>query len=671
MKSDSGLLSTVKIVRRILVVEFLAVLTGTSVSYAGCKPVHSIRTVECKGNIRQGYIARINQTKINTVNLTDTNPNAPSGKNQLHKQIVNVAAGAIISSNPRVQLWTMNDQTGAVATPIYSISALINADSTLKNSGNIQNIDGGKASNIAVHLGGDNSKLINTAGGVIVAEVTSQGLGKPISTTTVRSTTTFLDNTPTIVSGAPYGVVNGPITTYARDSGVVAVNTELHGENFIENHGIISAKHAGVGRVWAVAAAGKSDVMTVDNYGIISAARTQPLILISNTAASLRGAVSGEKNIKDATTAYSDAPSIAYAAGIFSEEELLKVTIHNHLGGIVEASGDLAAALYQRANELHIVNNGTIQYSKGAGSIASGVAIVSYEAPFNEVEDEKLKVIIGKTTLKNTGKVIGDVRIIDVNGLFEMASEIAGYDQSYIKVAGRRDSVIDNSGAMQNLLLGTGSHKLTNSGTIAGNVNVNQRFIYKYSATNATNNYPMGRFPAGQAATTCIALNIPLPGCLPSKFYMAGDEQHGYDTEAEFLAANPDKQFILENSGVIAGDLNIATVAASHVTLSPVVKGGGEGSSLDNPSKSIGTINGTLKVTDASGVSTAGAVAVIKPIVTNPALIKSGQYYQVAQQFYGEILPKIESSDQIIWSVHKTSNNALVISATVNTAEPK
>lgn len=540
---------------------------------------------------------------------------------------------------------------------LFSASALINADSTLNNKGTIQNKSVRKVNNIAVLLGGDNAKLVNLAGGVVSAEISAKSLTKPISTSTVRTTTTFADGTPSVTAGAPHGVLSSPVTTYAFDSAVIGVATELHGHNIVENHGLINARHAGIGKVWAVAASGKSDTFTLENYGTISAARTQPLTLTTNTAASLKGTVAGTEKLKIASTIYGEARNIAYAAGIFSEEELMDVTINNHKGGTIEASGDLVAAVYQRSNILTITNDGTISYSKGAGSVGGGVAIVSYEAPFNEVEDGYLQIIIGKTYLKNTGKIIGDVRMVDVNGLSEMASQVAGYDQAYMKVAGRRDSIIDNSGSMQNLVLGTGNHKLINSGTIAGNVNVDQKFIYKYAATNATNNYPVGTFAAGQVATVCLAPDVPLKGCLPSKWFIAGDEEHSYHTEAEFLATNPDKTFVLENSGTITGDVNIATVPGSHITLSPVIAG-------EISDKNISAIQGILKIADASGTSTANSTVVVKPIVINPALIKTGQSYTVAKQFFGEALPKVENSENVSWTAKKVSN-ALMIEAMV------
>ncbi|NOS96932.1 MAG: hypothetical protein HOP25_00470 [Methylotenera sp.] len=632
----------------IAVISTLNVVTAT----AACTK-QSASTVVCKGNLNHGYLARVNQTIINTSNLSETNPNAPEGKNLLNKLTVNIAEDAKVLANPRVQLWTTNDQTGAVATPIFTVSILVNADSTINNRGAIENNSVSKVNNVAVLLGGNQAKLVNLAGGVVSAEISAKNLTKPISTSTVSTTTTFTDSTPTIVSGAPHGVLNGPVTTYGFDAAAIGVDTELHGHNAVENHGVISARHAGTGKVWAVAAAGKADTFSLENYGTISAERTQPLILTTNTAASLKGTVKGAEKLKVASTSYGEARNIAYAAGFFTEEEQMESTVHNHKGGTISGSGDLVAALYMRSNLLNITNEGTISYNKGSDSFGGGVAIVSYEAPFNEVEDGFLQISIGKTSFKNTGNIIGDIRMVDVNGLAEMASRVAGYDQAFMKVAGRRDSVIDNSGSMQNLVLGTGNHTLTNSGMIDGNINVNHKFIYKYAATNATNNYPVGTFAAGQAATVCLAPDVPLKGCLPSKWFMAGDEEHSYNTEADFLAANPDKTFVLENSGTITGDVTVATVAGSQITLSPVIAG-----------ENIGTIQGVLKFSDVNGASTADSTAVIKPIVRNPALVKTGKSYQVAKQFFGEALPKVESSGNISWRAQKVSN-ALVIVATV------
>ncbi|HPX88973.1 MAG TPA: hypothetical protein PL133_06875 [Methylophilaceae bacterium] len=638
-------------IRKQILVAVIAALNAVTAS-AACN-YQSTSTVVCKGNLTHGYLARVNQTMMNTSNLSETNPNAPEGSNLRNKLTVNIAKGAIVSPNPRVQLWTTNDQTGAIATPIVSASALINADSTLNNSGTIQNNSASKVNNIAVLLGGDKAKLVNQVGGVISVEVSAKNLTKPIATSTVTTSIVFADGTPPMKAGAPHGALNGPVTTYGFDSGAIGVDTELHGHNVVENHGIISAKHAGIGKVWAVAAAGKADTFALENYGTISAERTQPLIITTNTAASLKGTVKGAEKIKVASTSYGEARNIAYAAGFFTEEEQMESTVHNYKSGTISGSGDLAAALYMRSNLLNITNEGTISYNKGAGNFGGGVAIVSYEAPFNEVEDGFLQIIIGKTALKNTGKIIGDVRMVDVNGLAEMASKVAGYNQAFMKVAGRRDSVIDNSGTMQNLVLGTGNHKLINSGTIAGNVDVNQTFIYKYAVTNTTNNYPVGTFAAGQSATVCLASDVPLKGCLPSKWFMAGDEEHSYNTEAEFLAAHPDKTFVLESSGTITGDVNITTVADSHITLSPIISG-----------ENAGAIQGILKITDANGASTADSAAVIKPIMSNAALVKTGQSYTVAKQFFGESLPKVETNGNVSWVAKKVSN-ALVIEATV------
>ncbi|NOS95092.1 MAG: hypothetical protein HOP26_01550 [Methylotenera sp.] len=634
----------------------MLVAASIDTANAACVLETSKPVVNCAGNIQTGYLARKNQLIIDTKNLSETNINAPDGSNLRNKFTVNVSRGAKVSANPRVQIWTANDQTGAIATPIYSVSTLVNSNSTINNRGTIQNNSVSKVNNVAVLLSGDQAKLVNLAGGVVSAEISANNLIKPISTSTVSTDIVFADGTPPMKAGAPHGVLNGPVTTYGFDAAAIGVDTELHGHNVVENHGVISARHAGIGKVWAVAAAGKADTFVLENYGTISAERTQPLILTTNTAASLKGTVKGAGKLKVASTSYGEARNIAYAAGFFTEEEQIESTVHNHKGGTISGSGDLVAALYLRSNLLNITNEGTISYNKGSGSFGGGVAIVSYEAPFNEVEDGFLQISIGKTSFKNTGNIIGDIRMVDVNGLAEMASKVAGYDQSFMKVAGRRDSVIDNSGTMQNLVLGSGDNKLTNSGKIDGNINVNQTFIYKYAATNATNNYPVGTFAAGQSATVCLAAAVPLKGCLPSKWFLAGDEEHSYLTEEDFLVANPDKRFVLENSGTITGDVMIATVAGSHITISPVISA--------ESSENNSSIQGTLKIADAKGISSADSTAVIKPIVSSSALVKSGQSYTVAKQFFGEVLPKVESSGNVSWIVKKV-NNALVIEAVV------
>jgi hypothetical protein len=195
-----------------------------------------------------------------------------------------------------------------------------------------------------------------------------------------------------------------------------------------------------------------------------------------------------------------------------------------------ETSDDLTAALYPPSNEMHITNGGTIRYHRGSGRLG-GVALVSYEAPLNEVEDVALQATVGHTTLTNTGRIVGDSRMIDIDGLLDMASEASVYAKSQLNIAGRRESLIENSGAMQNIVLGAGSRKVSNSGTIAGSIRVNQNVIYYDSATNATKKYPAGTFPSGQPPPSRVPPGVPPPGCLPSRFYLTGDMERGYQMD--------------------------------------------------------------------------------------------------------------------------------------------
>lgn len=100
---------------QILIAAIVALNAATAT--AACKS-QSASTVVCSGSLNHGYLARVSQAKINTSNLSETNPNAPEGSNLRNKLTVNIAKGTIVSPNPRVQLWTINDQTGAISTPI-------------------------------------------------------------------------------------------------------------------------------------------------------------------------------------------------------------------------------------------------------------------------------------------------------------------------------------------------------------------------------------------------------------------------------------------------------------------------------------------------------------------------------------------------------------------------
>jgi len=634
---------------------------------AACTTVGT--TVTCTGAIA-GYLARTVPSLVDTLNLTDANPNAPTGSNSLVGLTVNVNSGASVTKNSAVQMWAINDNTGATTTPIYSIAAMINGATTLNNSGSITNLNGGKANNVSVQLGGDDAKLVNKAGGVINSTIDAPALSSVIgssaagvygtSQTTLASgvyttTTTFADGTPTVVNTATAGTAGSVSTLFTVNSAVMGVNTDVHGQFTVENRGTISANHAGVGKVWGVAASGKSDEMTVENYGTISATRTQAITLTTNSASSLKGTVTGGGGTQ----------SLGVGAAVYSEEELALVDIHNHEGATISATGDLNAAIYQRANEVNIINDGTISYTQGLVGTLGGVAISSNEAPFGEVSADgtKFQLTMGKTTLENTetGVIAGDIQMVDANGLRWMASRIGGvnvaYDPTSISGPGRRDSVIDNSGTITgNIYLGAGNHELTNSGTLTGNVNVTQKVVYNYGAVNSLGNYPVG-------STTL----------LPSQYSVAGDEEHQYDTLASFLAANPDKHFVFENSGTFTGNVTVTTATGATITntvieLVPTVTGSGVGSTLTVPSTEIAGMGATLKIYDGATTSTANLATIApKSLVT----VHAGEYFKVADSLFGvsggstgaSILPTVnnENTPLVNWNIATNAAGNLVV----------
>lgn len=418
----------------------------------------------------------------------------------------------------------------------------------------------------------------------------------------------------------------------------------------------IGVSNAGRGLTAGIYAQGDVEAFTVNNAGTISIIRG-PQDVVTNAG--------GTVTVRPTGSAFAAGP-LGIAAGIYNNEEEVELeTINNLQTGLIQASGLLTAAIYSRANALVIVNEGTIKNTTGNGSaaIATYDGRIQTDGPEGASPATQRIVTYGKTFLDNYGTITGDIQVVEQANNQYMASILGGYDLSTADQTNRRDSEILNDRTITgNIYLGAGSHVLTNTenGTITGNILVDQR--------------------RGITAPTPTAL--PFSISVATRPEAGGDDDDdaaapGYTSYADFVAANPDHHFELDNAGVLTGNVTVLTYAGpntnsrppSTIELRPHITGSGSGSTLLNPSENSGFIEGTLAIgtgTPLVGVttSTIAATTTLAPVIDHG--VHDGDWFLVARTLFGSGLPTVEEDSFLVdWTAAKNANNALVIGAEV------
>jgi outer membrane autotransporter protein len=432
------------------------------------------------------------------------------------------------------------------------------------------------------------------------------------------------------------GIINAAYTGTAT-ANVRAVETNIAGDYVINNSGTISAAHTSVGTPQGIDAGGDVVSMVINNSGTIRATRTSPdITLTANSATSLKGSGGVITN-----------QNIGSGAAIYSQEELETITINNT--GTVLGEGDFTPAIYLRAAEQVIVNEGEISGSrKGSGPYTYGMAIGSVS------DGGEIRTL----ELENKGTINGDVLAVNGNAYRWYALSTQGTLDDRLNINsnwGQLDSTITNSGAINgSFYFSNGTHVLTNEagGTITGNIDVDQR------------------------DTICNNTS----GC--SQSGNLGENTHA-TTSANATVVGT-KNFTFENAGTFNGNLTIRTASsnalghtvASDITLIPTINGSGAGSSLASPSANIAGMGNTLNLITAAGGDQTNVT--IQPKVASGVTVKDGEFFKVANTYQINGLtvaagtanvPSVASTNSLIsWSAAVNNLGNLVLESAVNGA---
>lgn len=414
----------------------------------------------------------------------------------------------------------------------------------------------------------------------------------------------------------------------SNTSSAKAISMDIAGDYVINNSGTIRASHAGVGGLTGIDGGGAVTSLTINNSGTIAINRTSTLTLADNSATSL--------TVTTSTSGSLIKQSLGSAAAVYSQEELESITLNNDASGVIEATGNFTPAVYLRAGEQSIVNEGIIR-----SNTANGFAIGS-------VSDSGEIRTLG---LDNSGTITGDILAVNGNAVRWYTLSTLGTIDNRLAINsnwGQLDSTISNSGTITgNLHYSNGTHELTNTegATLTGNIDVDQR------------------------NTTCTGCSNANPGDYTVR-------TAGTNTSGDFTVVGS-KTFTFENAGDFNGDLTVRTqsstvvgldktvTSSSQITLIPTITGTGEGSSQASPSDNISGMGNTLKIWDGA-TSSIAATTTLKPTVAEGVFLKSGEWFKVANTLYGDALPQVEAASALVsWEAAKNAGGNLVVGASV------
>lgn len=470
---------------------------------------------------------------------------------------------------------------------------------------------------VVANFGGGNNVVNNF--GTISAQITA-----------VEITQSTLGSVPSLTSVSHTAAAKG-ITSSVE--GVYVINNKASG--------IIATSSAGIGAVYAIEAGGAVTDMTINNNGLLSATRTADITLANNLAISLT-----------ATSGAFSAQTLAQVNAINSQEELDSITINNGATGIIRAEGAYSGAIYNRAGEQVIVNDGLIEHVAGTPGFAIGSVSDGGE--------------IRSLALENNGTINGD--ILAVNGQAQRWQVLSteGVLDSRLNINsqwGQLDSTILNTGTIQgDLYFSNGSHELSNAdgAILIGNIDIDQRDT-SCGASLATNGTPnVGAF-AGCNTSSAGANTVGGTVGVVSNWTVVGS-----------------KHFIFENAGDFTGDLTIRTASSNalgglapvetHVTLIPTITGSGSGSSLALPSHHIAGMGEDLTIDSTAG---AGTVTVAPKSL---ATVHAGEYFLVADTLTltgSATFPQVDSENTplVNWNIATNMAGNLVVGvASINSA---
>lgn len=434
--------------------------------------------------------------------------------------------------------------------------------------------------------------------------------------------------TITIAPSASFTFVN-PVASTLADDGVIAANysnTENPAVNnvIVNNSGTISLTTNSIStKLKTIIGDSQVNSFTVNNLagGVISS--TQTYFGSTFNPSKLTATASGTPA---SYSAYYNGSKLSTISTLYSDDNTNQFNVNNAAGATISATGNFDAAYYGRA-AVTIVNAGLITNTTWTSSstLASGTwAIDAYGNPsWNavagsnpDVEVDAYTIVSGAKVFSEsgslpliltntaTGVIHGDILALDTTAEVQAAAAAEGVTTPLAVSsgnAGPRDTQISNAGLINgNFYLGSGTHVIDNTGTVNGNVNVNQApqtAIYTIAtpgnATNPATGLPSNYVNAGAAT---ISFNTGV-SCGSTTYTTDVSCATTQKVSGTFVGG---QSLTLTNEGTWSGNITIADQATSvnAITLT------GNGFSGN-----ITAVNGTGSNTlNLVGVSTLGTV---------------------------------------------------------------
>ncbi|WP_162560851.1 autotransporter outer membrane beta-barrel domain-containing protein [Methylobacterium durans] len=380
-------------------------------------------------------------------------------------------------------------------------------------------------------------------------QVTGSGAQLTVNTTITDKTVLLSGSNTTVVNNGTLtgtGAAGRANNAGTRVYGVLADSSSGDIANVaVVNNGTIGVTENGVGISRGVYAGEDIASMTLTNNGRISATRS------------------------------ATSTGTAAVAAVDSDDDVVALTVTNRTGGQITGTGTGARAVQGRARSYTLVNEGTITGPAG------GQAIVIYGA--------------GNASLTNaaSGTITGDVRLVDAD--------------SANPTNNRRNSTTLNAGRIAgNVVLGAGSHTLTNTGTITGGITLNDVAASVNTVNLGAGSVIGGAITAQGRGTN--ALNLSGTGTLASN--VVGFTSLSQAGGAYTLAAGTTQTFS-GGASVTSGSLTV------NATLNAATRVG-----------AAGTLGGTGTI--GGNLTNAGTVAPGSAAAPTGTLTVTGTYVQAA-----------------------------------------
>lgn len=353
-------------------------------------------------------------------------------------------------------------------------------------------------------------------------------------------------------------------TPYAQS--IYGIRTSVAGDYLIDNKGTIRVSHAGIGAAYGIEEGGTVRRLDVRNAGLIEALRTPAVTLTAATATGNPTGTSGGLTFT--------ANTVSLVNAINTQEEAEVLNVLNT--GIIRTQGDYTGTFYMRAAEKNIVNYGLIEHVATAGgtNYGKGFAIGSVSNG-GEIRELQLSNMRGAT-------INGDILAVNGNALrwYLLSTETAlaanGRDTRLTINShnGQENSEIFNAGTIRgNIWLSNGTHALANTGTLTGNIDVDQRDTTYSSGT------------ASGTATTIIQTE--------------GQNTNNTLTNGNQYTVRGDKAFSFVNTGTVTGNLTLTNASSTFTPTGGTATTAKSNNSLVN----AGTLTGNIVLSDVTADS--------------------------------------------------------------------